>query len=404
MFNKKLLSTTLFVALLLLVSSGCSFYRDRVLKYYNDQTFHVGLKTVDFEYDYKDGKKEKITTAIWYPTTKKPDLHKYNWHPKSYKSRIAKDALVAERSNSFPLIIFSHGGFGSGYDSAFLMEYLASNGYIAAALDYVDTEPPYDKNLKSSGKQIAFSRIKHGNVKRTRHVIKILKQFKEYMKENEADYLAYLNRHRFNQTSFIIDRMLGLNKDVNSIFHQAIDEDAIGVCGHSQGGLTLLGKIGGHPDKSFKDDRIKATLLLASAIYPIENTLNNISVPLMLMVGDRDLTQKLTKNTKKVAVRRTIYDKVSPPKYFLVLENARHVSFTNLICRRSLLYLATKTDKKTNTICRYSTAFFDKYLKNGNTNDELLNKPDKPLVYYIKEEKPGNMFEWGKEPVIKNKN
>ena len=401
MFNKKLLHVTTIVTLLLLAASGCSLYCDRGLKYYNDQTFHVGLKTIDIEYDYEDGKKEKTTAAIWYPTKEKPDLYKYNWHPKSFKSRVAKDALVAKHDKSFPLIIFAHGAFGSGYDSAFLMEYLASNGYIAVALDYVDTGPPYGKNLRDFGKQIAFSRIKQGNVKRTRPVIKTVKQFKKHMINNEDDYLGYLNRFRFNQTSFMIDKMLDLNKDAGSMFYQTIDKDAIGVCGHSQGGLTLLGKIGGHPDAKFKDDRIKATLLLASGLYPFKKTLNNIRIPLMLIAGDKDLVQNLTKNTDKVALRRTIFDKASPPKYFLILENTGHIGFTNLICRRPFLQLRAKTDVKVNTLCKYSTVFFDKYLKNDATNDEFLNKPDKPLVYYIKEETAGNLFEWGKEPAIK---
>ncbi|WP_294188357.1 hypothetical protein [uncultured Clostridium sp.] len=40
-----------------------------------------------------------------------------------------------------------------------------------------------------------------------------------------------------NSTSQTLDYILSLNDDVNSIFNKKINVDAIGVAGHSQGGV-----------------------------------------------------------------------------------------------------------------------------------------------------------------------
>jgi hypothetical protein len=47
-----------------------------------------------------------------------------------YETRIAVDASLATQGGSYPLILFVHGGYGSGYNSAFISEYLVSHGYI----------------------------------------------------------------------------------------------------------------------------------------------------------------------------------------------------------------------------------------------------------------------------------
>lgn len=67
----------------------------------------------------------------------------------------------------------------------------------------------------------------------------------------------YLAEHRLNHVSFLIDKMQELNRKPGSIFYGVINEEAGGICGHSLGGVTALGKIGAHPDSCFEDSRIK---------------------------------------------------------------------------------------------------------------------------------------------------
>jgi len=348
--------------------------------------FNVGLKIVDFEYSYPDGKKETLSAAIWYPTEEQPRPYIYHT-TEDYKSSIAPDASVASKDRPFPLIIFAHGAYGSGYNSAFFMEYLASHGYIVIAPDFLDTKPP------DYQEQIAFSRIKGGNVGQPLKILRIVNQFVRDMSNDRTLFLTYLAEHRLNHTSFIIDVMLALNRNANSIFYHSIIEETIGICGHSLGGTTALGKIGAYPDKKFQDKRIKAALIFSAPAYPFESTSSNIDVPIMIMAGDDDEPA-----LHPGLPRRTIYDKARPPKYYLVLDNATHLSFGNTSCGQIALNQAVESNPQVNTICRYGLAFFEKHLLGNQDAGRWLENSNPAWAYYIREEKAGQSFEWGTEP------
>jgi len=354
--------------------------------FFGSKPFNVGLNIVVFEYSYPNGDKETLTAAIWYPT--KEQQQPYIYHTtEDYKSNIAPDAPVASKDGPFPLIVFAHGAYGSGYNAAFFMEYLASHGYIVVAPDYLDTKPPDYK------KQLAFSRIKGGNVGRPLQILKTVGQFVKDMNNDRDFFLAYLTEHRFNHTSFTIDVMLALNRNANSIFYQTISEEAIGICGHSLGGTTALGKIGAYPNDQCQDNRIKAALIFSAPAYPFERTAGNIDIPIMIMAGDDDEPA-----LHPGLPRRIIYDEASTPKYYLVLENATHLTFGNTGCGQSALDQSIKNNHQMNTICRYGLAFFEKCLLGNRSAGKCLETSDPAWAYYIKEEKPGESFEWGTEP------
>jgi len=96
--------------------------------------------------------------------------------------------------------------------------------------------------------------------------------------------------------------------------------------------------------------------------------------------------------------RRIIYDKANPPKFYLVLKNAIHFAFGNRGCDQTPLYQAVESDPQVNAICRYGLAFFDRYLLGNLSAGGQLEESDSAWAYYIKEEKPGESFEWGSEP------
>lgn len=243
--------------------------------------YNAGLKIVDFEYTNRDGEREIITSAIWYPTQETPDSYTYHLS-KDYESNIALNAPYVAGEGPYPLVLYAHGGFSCGYGAAYFAEYLAKQGYIVVGPDFVDTKPPdYTEPL-------AFATIRQGKISRPLKVLKLAKQWVEDMNADRSFFLSYLEKHRFNHVSYIIDRMLKLNQDPDSIFYQTIRADAVGMFGHSLGGGTLLGKVGAHPDSKFKDSRIRAGLLFSAPSSPFEKTLKQIDIPIMLMIGDSD--------------------------------------------------------------------------------------------------------------------
>jgi predicted dienelactone hydrolase len=355
---------------------------------YGKKTFNVGLRIIEFVRSHRDGDREVLTAAIWYPSEEEPRPFTYHTE-EDYESKLGLNASLATKGGPYPLVIFAHGAYGSGYNSAFFMEHLARHGYIAAALDYVDTVPPSYK------RQIAFSRIKSGNTGHPLLVVAIAGRFVRDMNRDRDLLLTYLAEHRLGQTSSVIDEMIKMNRDPTAAFHQAIREDAIGIVGHSLGGLTALGKIGAHPDEQFRDDRIRAALIFSAPVYPFEKTLKNIDVPIMLMAGDDDapaLSPELP--------RRVLYDEARPPKFYLVLKNATHFAFANRGCGGLPLYRAVEENAQVRAICRYGMAFFEKYLRRDSSTDrrDTPVPPDPAWAYFVKEEKPGERSEWGAEP------
>jgi len=351
--------------------------------------FNPGLNIMDFDFNNSiTGKKEKITAAVWYPTDAEPQSFVYH-DSEDLQSKVALDAPISKKAAPYPLIIFSHGAFGSGYNTAYFMEYLARQGYIAVAPDYIDTAPPkYEE-------EIAFSRIKTG---KTFSNLQVLRAAKEFVDDANADVefmFSYVEEHRLNHTSFIIDQITAFNRDPSSDFYQAINEEAIGMIGHSLGGLTTLAKTGAYPKPGYTDERIKAALLFSAPAHPFENTVNQIDIPIMFMVGDNDEPNYGPKDVP----RRAIYDSAVSPKYLLIIKNSTHFTFGNSGCGKTPLYQAVETVPQTNAIVSYGVAFLNKYLKNDLKADEQLNKTILALAYYIKEETPGKVSEWGKEPM-----
>ncbi len=332
--------------------------------------YNAGLKIEEFVYEYPDGDKETLTTAVWYPSEGKEEAYGYSaaGERRSFQSKVAFDAPVAKSGAPYPLIIFSHGLYGRGNGSAFFTDYLARNGYIVASADYTDTAPP------DYQQQAAFVRIKDGNIMPLAEGLLAARQLADHMNAVRPDLLAYLAKYRLKQPSFILDKMLQMNADPASFLYGAIDPAAIGMCGHSLGGTTTLAKSGAYPAGEFKDGRIKAALILSAPAYPFEDTASNIGIPVMFMAGDND-----EPGLRPDIPRITLFNKARPPKFYLVLLKATHYSFTNSVCGDMDLSEAVSKIPQAVAISQYGLAFFDRYLLNDLSAGKWIKESGPPL-------------------------
>jgi predicted dienelactone hydrolase len=339
-----------------------------------DKKFNVGLKILDF-----NNHGEKVTTAIWYPTDVEPKLFTYCQIGQNapVKSKVALNAPVSLKG-VYPLVVFAHGLYGCGYDAAYLMEYLAGRGYICAAPDFIDTKPPQYQE------QIAFARIKDGNVGRPLQLVGYAFRFIKDMRSKPDLCLAYVAKQRLIPVRIVLDSMLKLNQNSNSIFYKSIQEDQIAMIGHSLGGATTLGSIGANPKENlFTDPRIKAAITLSPSVFPYENGIQNIHIPLMEMIGEceEEKFAELGKTSRKI-----LYENANPPKYWGLLKDGTHFSFTNQACEGLPLYIGVSRLPEVNVICRYGYAFLEKYLKDSKLANIQLNKSDPEWVEYLKED------------------
>lgn len=331
---------------------------------------HIGFTIYDFTYVNYKSEEETLTVAVWYPTTTRTHRFTYN---NGFTSNIALNATPDRKNGPYPLIIFNHGLYASGIRSLPLTENLAREGFIVAAPDFKDTKPLDFVSI------VATDRIKGTEgITDAQDVLEIIDEFTEVMADNREIFIEYLEKFRLGKSCCVIDHMLALNQNSDSRFYGLIDENAIGMAGHSMGGLTTLGLIGKHEDVRMKDDRIKAALVLSAPVYPFENTNRQIDIPLMVIHGEYDLP-----SIKPELFRRVIYDTADGPKFYLVLKNCGHFAFSNTPCKDyATITGCQECDSKVRVINSYSSAFLKRYLKQDLAADNILQQKDDMLSTY----------------------
>jgi predicted dienelactone hydrolase len=237
---------------------------------------------------------------------------------------------AAAPASGYPLIVFSHGFTGCNTQTKFLMEALAEAGYLVLA--------PNHKDAGCGGGRYIF-----GNGMRKPEV-----PFRQARKWSGQTY-----RDRREDMEAVLDAALS-HSEFDGV---RVDAGRVGGAGHSLGGYTALGLAGGWP--SWKDPRIKAVLALSpySSPYLSKEQLGNLNIPVMYQGGTRD--SGITPTVKKSG---GAYDQSVKPKYYIELDGAGHLAWTNL------------NRMHVSSIDAYSVAFFDAYLK-GRKGDlaKLLN-------------------------------
>ncbi len=207
-----------------------------------------------------------LETQVWYPAkagTGTPD------------GAFLRDADVAK--GRFPVVVFSHGSCGIPNQSVFLMQGLASRGFIMAA-------PPHPGNTFGPGCDDPAS---------------------------EAD--AYRNRPA--DVVFVAEQFLAFGRSSASRFHKHVNPKRLGVTGHSFGGQTTL-------RVAAMDRRFKVALALAPASDPDAGA--SIAQPLMVMTGEVDsLTPFETDAVPS-------YGLGTGPRYLVEILNAGHCAFIPL--------------------------------------------------------------------------
>ena len=199
-----------------------------------------------------------------------------------YTMNVSPDADIIE--GQFPLIIISHGNGGSHLLYRTISTYLAKNGHIVAMLEH------------------------YGNNRNNNEL------------ENTTENLIARPRH----VSLTIDFLLSDNW-----FSKNIAQDKIGVIGHSMGGYTALALAGGVPRtreglvvEVSSDSRIKAIVLLAPGTGWFMNSLDKVTIPILMFTAEHD---PITPKWNGEFVLNYVSDKSQIT--FREIENAGHFSF-----------------------------------------------------------------------------
>lgn len=241
------------------------------------------------------------------------------WSTATPGSRDAKDALQ-------PVIIFSHGFHGCATQSRFLMEALASAGFVVIAPNHKDATCGSDGASWSGKPELPFRQST---------------QWNETTFQDRADDIRRL-----------IDALKG-----DESFRTRVDWSRLGLAGHSLGGYTVLGLGGAW--QSWKLENVRAILALSpySAPFVDRRTLPQISAAVMYQGGTRDLGVTPTLRKSMGA-----YDQTIASKYYVEFDQAGHFAWTNFVSGSH------------GAIVNYGLAFLNHYVKGERASPVLTRK------------------------------
>ncbi|WP_170287375.1 alpha/beta hydrolase family protein [Halioglobus maricola] len=219
--------------------------------------FVVGHKRVDLFDPARENR--SLPYDIWYPSDEPQteDLPRTRYPlagPIALTSEFAFDDLPVSDSGKLPFLVFSHGSGGTNTQSIRMMEALASHGFVIVS-------PEHTGNTNA----------------------------------DSSDTLAEAGAKRVPDVSFIIDTFMGRNSIQGDEFFERLDPDKIGVAGHSYGGGTALGMVGGFFGAQ-PDDRVKAVMPISAPVFDLftERALLDIEEPVLFLGGTEDTAVSIT--------------------------------------------------------------------------------------------------------------
>lgn len=273
-------------------------------------TYPVGVTELTFIRESNTTGEERILkTLIWYPADESA-----RDHPVEPSLGGVIDAEMAADGAPFPLVIFSHGSGGIPQQSTYYTGHLASHGFVVAA-------PPHPGNTLND----CFP-----------------------CREQAGLLDSFLNRP--DDVRFVLDSLLALNDDAESIFHEALDPERLGISGHSFGGLVTM-------QLAQKDSPFSAALAMAPPGGSLANLTIDVAIPTLIMGGRLD-------RATPAEQQEDYFDAIDGVPHFLLLfPQGGHLSFGDVCvpalggCEEGL-----SQERAHELINLYATAFFKTYL------------------------------------------
>ncbi len=282
-------------------------------------SYSLGVRTIEY---LDTARNRPVVVEVWYPTSIQEPIDQpvdNIWvHPKE-----VRNAPLAKTKSKYPLLVMSHGHRGGRREASWLAEAMVQAGYIVAAVDH------------------------YGDMR------------------FHFDLLASIRFwDRPLDISFLLDQF---EKDDRIRDH--IDFNRIGFIGYSLGGMTGLALAGGQAqnvrqaikklsgyslheplfdrfdlspaEKSYREPRIKAMLLLCPAVFIYSpESLKSIRVPVGLVAAVGDEVLPFREHAYQVI------HYLIPAKLKMLREEISHYAFMNRITEagKSVLHKALHSD------------------------------------------------------------
>ena len=236
--------------------------------------------------------------------------------------------------DSLPVILWSHGLFGTKTDYSPLTDHWTENGYICIRPDHSDSRALHERRMSVKDPEV----------------------FKDW-------------RNRPKDLSFILDSLHEIESRIPEL-RGRIDAKRAGAGGHSYGAHTtqllagaLIHEGANNGRRSYADERLAAFLIVSP-----QNLMNEFDVhswralerPCMFITGTKDTTPK---DPVHPFSREEPYESAAPgDKYYMLIENGYH-NFGGINGGTGFPGAGPNNETQVAYIQNASTALWDAYLK-----------------------------------------
>ncbi len=330
----------------------------------------------------------KYMVQVWYPATPGPNDKLAPWmlnaelvapaiatyinlpgffldHLVYSKSNAYQDAPLDPSGGPYPVLLFSHGWNGFRAQSTFLMQDLASHGYIVASMEhtYGSVLTVFPDGQVAPNNPAALP---------------------DDAPDDEYETAARLLVNQWSgDLAYTLDTLTELNdNDANGRFTGNLDLSRVGVFGHSTGGGAAIQFCGSDP-------RCKAAFPLDPFMRPASEQVldNGLTQPFATFFSQAWSDDVDSRNNE---LFNRFYPHLAQPLAIMSITGARHYDFSDL---PALSPLATQLglkgpingDRVQFLIQNYVLAFFEQQFRDTPTPLFDGPNPDFPEVKFLKE-------------------
>ncbi len=235
------------------------------------------------------------------------------------------------RGGPYPIIVFSHGYGSSNHGYEPLVSYWTSDGYVCIRPSHADAGA-----LREVARDIVTEQRREqrrGPPPQQQHQPAPRNPMEEiWDREREAQW-----QNRVADIKLVLDSLNELERRFPEL-QGKMDHSRIGVAGHSYGAFTSMLIAGmrtfGSPPLQLPDPRVRAVIAMSpQGVATNRDTTPQswveVHIPIMYMTGTND---RGTAENEDANWRKQAFD-YSPAgdKYFLLIDGARHASFTGQV-------------------------------------------------------------------------
>lgn len=325
----------------------------------------------------------ELIVHLWYPTQPTTNSEKAPYMPnlaalkkaikgpevnawQSVQTHTVVDAPVSDSKPNYPVLVFSPGNMMNSASYSFLIEDLASHGYVVAAIDH-----PYDARavLLSNGKVAIFGEERWPRLKPSASALPPM----------DSDYARFYRERvkvRATDASFVLNQLESLNAGKTTArFSGRFDLTHVAILGHSVGGVAVGEAC--HLDQRFKAG-VNLDGMTGEGPFYLDANGQSFNQPLLLLTkpffpsDDKLAEWKITRQdwqTMREKNDNRFFKSIKSGSYRIAINGATHQSFSDDPLLISMLTKPQEIEahrRRAKIIRDYTLAFLDKHLR-GNS-------------------------------------